>query len=79
MTISRAGRAACEYFGIYLGLLYFGVSCGVYSVLSSLLYPMLPSRFRAGLGRRGIGFVFRTFLALMRASGLISASTLKAI
>jgi hypothetical protein len=71
VTISRAGRAACEYFGLYLGLLYFGVSCGVYSVLASLLYPMLPPRFRARFGRRGIGFVFRSFLALMRASGLM--------
>jgi 1-acyl-sn-glycerol-3-phosphate acyltransferase len=71
VTISRVGRAACEYFGLYLGLLYFGVSCGVYSVLASLLYPVLPPRFRARFGRRGIGFVFRTFLGLMRACGLM--------
>lgn len=71
MTISRAGRAACEYFGLYLGLLYFGVSCGLYSVLASLLSPVLPPRICARLGKRGIGLLFRSFLGLMRASGLM--------
>jgi 1-acyl-sn-glycerol-3-phosphate acyltransferase len=40
-------------------------------VLASLLYPVLPPRFRARLGKRGIGWLFRSFLALMRASGLM--------
>jgi 1-acyl-sn-glycerol-3-phosphate acyltransferase len=70
VIIKRAARTLSEYFRFYLCLLYFGV-CGVLlSVVSALLYPVLPQRLRAGVGKYVISFLFRTFLALLRVTGL---------
>ena len=71
MIIKRAGRAVYEYFWHYVGFLYFGVVGALYSVVAALLYLLLPSGSRTQFGRRSIGFLFRVFLALMRASGVM--------
>ena len=71
MTIKRAGRTAYEYFWHYFGLLYFGLVGALYGVVASLLHLLLPARLRAPLGRRLISFLFRGFLTMMRASGVM--------
>jgi hypothetical protein len=71
VTIKRAGCAAYEYFWHYFGLLYFGTVGALYGVVASLLHLVLPARLRAPLGRRLIGFLFRGFLTMMRASGVM--------
>jgi 1-acyl-sn-glycerol-3-phosphate acyltransferase len=40
------------------------------SVVSALLYPVLPQRLLVGVGKHVISFLFRTFLALLRVMGL---------
>lgn len=71
MTIKRAGCAAYEYFWHYFGFLYFGAVGALYGVVASVLYIVLPAHLHARLGKRSIGFLFRGFLALMRASGVM--------
>jgi 1-acyl-sn-glycerol-3-phosphate acyltransferase len=71
VIIKRAGRAAYEYFWHYFGFLYFGTVGALYGVVASLLHVVLPARWRAPLGRRLIGFLFRGFLTMMRASGVM--------
>jgi len=69
--IKRAARAVCQYFWHCFGFLYFGVACGLYSFVATLLYPLLPSGPRARFGKRSISVLFRSFLALMRAGGVM--------
>lgn len=71
MTIKRAGCAAYEYFWHYFGFLYFGAVGALYGVVASVLHLVLPARLRAPLGKRSIGFLFRVFLTMMRASGVM--------
>ena len=71
MTIKRVGHAAYEYFWHYFGFLYFGVVGALYGLIASVLHLLLPARLRAPLGRRLIGFLFRGFLTMMRASGVM--------
>jgi len=71
VIIKRAGRAVYEYFWHYLGFLYFGVVGVLYGFVASLLYQLLPSGWRAPFGKRSIGFLFRVFLALMKAGGVM--------
>jgi 1-acyl-sn-glycerol-3-phosphate acyltransferase len=69
--IKSALRAAREYFWHYLGFLYFGVVGVLYSFAATVLYPLLPASSRAQFGKRSIGFLFRGFLALMKAGGVM--------
>jgi 1-acyl-sn-glycerol-3-phosphate acyltransferase len=71
VIIKRAARAVYEYSWHYFGFLYFGVVGVLYSFVASLLYPLLPSGWRARFGKRSIGFLFRGFLATMRAGGVM--------
>jgi 1-acyl-sn-glycerol-3-phosphate acyltransferase len=72
VTIKRACCAAYEYFWHYFGFLYFGAVGALYGVVASVLYLVLPARLRAPLGKRSIGFLFRVFLTMMRASGVMN-------
>jgi 1-acyl-sn-glycerol-3-phosphate acyltransferase len=71
VTTKGAGRAAYEYFWHYFGFLYFGVVGALYSIVASVLCIVLPPRLRARLGKRSIGFLFRVFLTVMRACGVM--------
>ena len=67
----RLFREAYEYFWLYFGLLYFGMAGIICTVVSTILYPLLPRRVGMWLGRRIIGMVFRSLLAILRTSGVM--------
>lgn len=71
MIIKRVGRAAYEYFWFYLGFLHFGIGGVLFTLVSSLLCPLVPPPLRARVGRRVIGFLFRGFLATLKAGGVL--------
>ena len=70
--LARPVRLAYEYFVFYFGYLYFGTGCALFSLVGTVLHPLLPARFGAArVGRWVTGRHFRGFLALLRASGLV--------
>ena len=71
MNIRRTARAAYESFWHYFGFVYFGAVGALYGIVASVLRLILPARLRAPVGRRLIGFLFRGFLRMMTASGVM--------
>jgi 1-acyl-sn-glycerol-3-phosphate acyltransferase len=69
--LHQAARELYEYLVFYVALAYFGISGLLYTVLSVILYPLLPRRFGMRLGRVSIGLLFRGYLAMLRASGVM--------
>jgi len=64
-------REIYEYFWLYFGLIYFGIAGISCTVVSTVLYPLLPRQTGMWLGRRIIGIGFRSYLAILRASGVV--------
>lgn len=64
-------KPAYEYLVLYGGLLLFGASTFIWSVVSTVLYPLLPRRFGSRLGQLGIMMVFRGFLSALKATGIV--------
>lgn len=60
-----------EYFVLYAGLLLFALICLVWSLVATLLGPILPQRFGIPLGRLAIMAGFRFYLAVLRLSGIV--------
>jgi 1-acyl-sn-glycerol-3-phosphate acyltransferase len=60
-----------EYFVFYCGLALFGLLTLTLSLVSALLYPLLPRRTGEALGQAGIQTIFRIFLLALRASRLV--------
>lgn len=69
--IARYLRLPYEYFVFYAGLLVFAVMCLSWSLLATLLFPLLPRRMRTPLGQFVIMAGFRGYLVLLQASGLV--------
>lgn len=67
----RTGREIYEQLVFYLALLYFGVVGVMYTALCSLLHLLLPRRAGMWFGRRAIGLLFRSYLAMLKASGVL--------
>ena len=67
---SAAVKAIREYLCFYFALLYFGMSGVLYTVVSGLLYILLPRTAGARIGRQAIGAQFRSFLWLLQKTGL---------
>lgn len=67
----RTGRETYEQLVFHLALLYFVVVGVLYTALSTLLYLLLPRRAGTWFGRRAIGLLFRSYLAMLRASGVL--------
>lgn len=67
----RAARGIAEYVWFYVALLYFAAAGVLYTVVSGILYWLLPRRLGAPLGRHVIGMLFRSFLGLLRITGLV--------
>jgi 1-acyl-sn-glycerol-3-phosphate acyltransferase len=65
-------RGAYEHVVFYGLLLIFGLSSLVWSMLAGILYWLLPRRVGEPLGQFVIMAVFRGFVAVMRASGIIA-------
>ena len=70
-TLFRLIREYYEYFWLYFGLIYFGIAGVTCTVVSTALYPLLPRKAGMWLGRSIIGMVFRSYLAMLRASGVL--------
>ena len=64
-------RTAYGYFWLGLGYAYFGGLGLLLTLVAAVLYPLLPRQAGSHLGRRIIGAVFRSFLALMQAPGIL--------
>src|SRR5262245_33682844 len=63
---TRWPRTAYEYFCMTLGYVYFGAAGLVVTLLSAVLYPVLPREAGSRLARSVIGGLFRSFLGLLR-------------
>ena len=70
-ALFRLFREIYEYFWLYFGLIYFGILGVTCTVVSTVLYPLLPQKTGMWLGRRIIGMVFRSYLAMLRISGVV--------
>ncbi len=60
-----------EYLVLYIGLLLFGLFAFTWGLAAAVLYPLLPRRLGAPLGRFAIMALFRGFLFVLKASGII--------
>ena len=70
-NLFRMFRSIYEYLVLYLGLLYFTVAGITFTVLCAVLYIVLPRNMGVWFGRKAIGLLFRSYLAMLRATGLM--------
>ena len=70
-SLLRLFRTAYEYLILYLGLLYFAVVGVAFTALCAVLYLVLPHKAGVWFGRNAIGLLFRSYLAMLRATGLM--------
>jgi len=70
-----------EYFVLYSGLLFFALICLAWSLPASMLRHLLPRTIGEIVGQYAIMLVFRTYLLVVRASGLVKCdlAALKAL
>ena len=59
-----------EYIALYISLAVFGVGGILFSLLGAVLYPLLPRRFGARLGRFLITCIFWPYLVFIQSTGL---------
>jgi 1-acyl-sn-glycerol-3-phosphate acyltransferase len=71
----RPLRLAWEYLVFYFGLIYFGVGGVLFTCVCAVLYPLLPRQAGMRFGRAAIGFLFRTYLAVLQSTGLLRVDT----
>ncbi len=57
-----------DYFVLYLGLMWLGFLSLSWTLVATLLYPLLPKRYAIRLGRYAIMLSFRAYLASLSAS-----------
>lgn len=60
-----------EYFVLYVGLFFFVVICLAWSLPASVLRHLIPQRIGERVGQHAIMLGFRTYLFVVRASGLV--------
>lgn len=60
-----------EYVVLFGSLAVFAMLGLMYSILGAILYPLLPRRWRARVGRLIMTGLFRSFIALIKSSGLV--------
>lgn len=65
----RPLRAVYEYLVLYSGLALLGLICLSWTVIATLLHPLLPRRWGGALGRRAIMVAFRFYLAAISITG----------
>ncbi|MGH8678219.1 MAG: 1-acyl-sn-glycerol-3-phosphate acyltransferase, partial [Burkholderiales bacterium] len=70
-SLSRIGREAYEHAILYLALCCFVLVGVLNTAVSTALYLILPRRAGIWFGRRTIGWVFRSYLAMLNASGVL--------
>ncbi len=78
MWVWQQLKSGYEYVVLYGGLLFFAVICLAWSLPASVLRHLMPARVAERLGQYAIMLVFRTYLFVVRASGLVKCD-LKAL
>lgn len=71
VRITAGLRSFYEYIALYVSLVIFGIAGLAYTLVAAVLYPLLPRRFGARLGRRIMTGLFRTYIALIESTGLL--------
>ncbi len=71
MWVWRRLKSLYEYCVLYGGLLFFALICLAWSLPASVLRHLLPHHLGERVGRYAIMVVFRTYLLVVRASGLV--------
>jgi 1-acyl-sn-glycerol-3-phosphate acyltransferase len=66
-------RSAYERVVFWFGNAYFVGICVLWTLLTPVIYLVLPRSLSAQVGKHGISLVFRSFLALLRWSGMLKA------
>jgi 1-acyl-sn-glycerol-3-phosphate acyltransferase len=64
-------KSLYEYVVLYGGLLFFALFCLSWSLAASVVRHLLPHRISVRIGQYAIMLVFRTYLLVVRASGLV--------
>lgn len=57
--------------GLILGFVLFGVGSLIFTLISMTLHPLLPRNAGTRLGRSGITWYFRSYLGLLKATGIM--------
>ena len=65
-ALAAAALQLYDYLVVYLGLVWLGLLCLVYSVATPLVYLFLPERWRRKLWRAAIMWLFRLFLGSLK-------------
>lgn len=63
-------RTLYQFIALYVSLAVFGVAALLFSLLGAVLYPLLPRRFGARLGRLFISRIFWLYLVFIESTGL---------
>lgn len=64
-------KSLYEYIVLYGGLLFFALICLAWSLPAGLLRHLIPRQIGERIGQLAIMIVFRTYLFVVRASGLV--------
>lgn len=64
-------RSLYEYFVLYGSLALFGAAGLTYTLIGAVLYPLLPRRSGARLGRLIMTGLFRAYITIIKTSGLV--------
>lgn len=70
-SLAAVPRSLYEYIVLYGSLVLFGAAGLTYTFIGAVLYPLLPRRYGARLGRLIMTNLFRPYLAIITASGLV--------
>lgn len=75
-TRSRGMLSAClrslyEYVVLYGSLAVFGMAGFVFTVVGAVLYPLLPRRIGARVGRRIMTFLCKSYIGFITSSGIV--------
>lgn len=63
-------RTLYQYVALYFSLAVFGVGAVLFSLLGTVLYPLMPRRFGARLGRLIVTRIFWLYLIFIESTGL---------
>ncbi|HMC13534.1 MAG TPA: lysophospholipid acyltransferase family protein [Gallionellaceae bacterium] len=71
LDVAAAGfRTLYEYIALYISLAVFGMGGVLFSLLAAAIYPFLPRRFGARLGRLLVTCIFWPYLVFIQSTGL---------
>jgi len=69
--LSAGLRSLYEYIVLYGSLAVFGMMGFVFTIVGAVLYPLLPRRFGARVGRRIMTFICKSYIGLIKSSGIV--------